>query len=160
MLEIINNNKKIIIKNSSKEDITIEYLTKEIFIWNLKIDLPWEYEKSWILLEAKEYNNEIFYNIVVEKKHIVVFFTDNFEIKEEIVDFFGDIDILFIPWTKESAKLFENIEAKVVIPFGEAKDIFLQTLGQNIEEVENYKIKSELEWLETIFINLKENSFC
>gem|GEM_PF-4267902 len=30
----------------------------------------------------------MFYNIIVEKKHILVFFVDNFEIKEEIIDFF------------------------------------------------------------------------
>jgi hypothetical protein len=30
----------------------------------------------------------MFYNIVVEKKHIIVFFTDTFEQKEEIIDFF------------------------------------------------------------------------
>jgi len=155
MLEINNNEKKIIIKNSSKDDIIIDYDKKEVFIWDLKIDMPWEYEKSGILVEAKLYSWEMFYNIVVEKKHIIVFFTDTFEQKEEIVDFFWDIDILFIPWTKEATKTFENIEAKTVIPFGETKDIFLQNLGQHIEEIETYKIKADIEWLETIFVNLK-----
>ncbi len=155
MLEINNNDKKIIIKNSSNDDLVINYESSEVSIWDFIIDMPWEFEKSGILLQAKKYNEEMFYNIIVEKKHILVFFVDNFEIKEEIIDFFWDIDILFIPWTKEATKVFENIETRTVIPFWEAKDIFLQNLWQHtLEEVETYKVKSELESLETIFVNL------
>ncbi len=155
MLEISNNDKKIIIKNSSDDNLVINYDNSEISIWDLVIDMPWEYEKSGILLLAKKYNEDMFYNIIVEKKHILVFFVDNFEIKEEIIDFFWDIDILFIPWNKESTKIFENIETRTVIPFWEAKDIFLQNLWQHtLEEVETYKVKSELESLDTTFVNL------
>ncbi len=154
MLDINNKESKIIIKNSSNCEVIIDYDKKEISIWDLLIDMPWEYEKSWILLEAKKYKENMFYNLTIEKKHILVFFTDNFEITEELVDFFWNIDILFIPWTKEAIKIFENIEAKIVIPFWEAKDIFLQNLWQHIEEKENYKIKWDVENLETEFVNL------
>jgi len=39
--------------------------------------------------------------------------------KEEITSFFGDVDILLIVGTKNSPKIVENIEARVVVPFGE-----------------------------------------
>jgi hypothetical protein len=38
-------------------------------------------------------------------------------------------------------KLYENIEAKIVVPYGEEKAIFLNTLGQHKEEVETYRVK-------------------
>jgi hypothetical protein len=67
--------------------------------------------------------------------------SDSFELKEEILSFFGDVDILLITGTKDAAKVFENIEAKLVIPYGEGKDIFLNTLGQHTQEVDSYKVK-------------------
>jgi len=57
------------------------------------------------------------------------------------LSFFGDVDVLIIISSKEAAKIFESIEAKMVIPYGESKDMFLHTLGQNIEEVKSYKVK-------------------
>jgi hypothetical protein len=62
---------------------------------------------------------------------------------------------LIIRGSKESAKLFENIEAKLVVPYTESKDIFLNTLGQHIEEVASYKIKAELSIDVTEFVNLE-----
>jgi hypothetical protein len=35
---------------------------------------------------------------------------------------------LIIIGSKEACKLFESIEAKIVLPYGESKDIFLNTL--------------------------------
>jgi hypothetical protein len=46
--------------------------------------------------------------------------------------------------TKNSPKIVENIEARVVIPFGEGKDVFLNTLGQHKEEIDTFKLKAEL----------------
>jgi hypothetical protein len=90
----------------------------------------------------------------VDSKRLIIISSDNFELKEEILSFFGDVDVLIITGTRESAKIFESIEAKLVIPYGESKDLFLHTLGQNIEEESSYKVKNEFSLDSTEFVNL------
>ena len=143
------------IESDSKWIIYFDEETKEVKIWDLIVSYPWEYEKSGILLEVKEYSWELFYSFAVDSKHIFFVLTDNFELKEESVSFFWDVDVLSIVWTKKSVNIFENIEARVVIPYGEGKDLFLQSLGQNISPVSNYKLKSDLSLENTEFVNLE-----
>lgn len=143
------------IESDSKWIIYFDEETKEVKIWDLIVSYPWEYEKSGILLEVKEYSWELFYSFAVDSKHIFFVLTDNFELKEEIVSFFWDVDVLIIIWTKKSVNIFENIEARVVIPYGEGKDLFLQSLWQNISPVSNYKLKSDLSLENTEFVNLE-----
>lgn len=143
------------IESDSKWIIYFDEETKEVKIWDLIVSYPWEYEKSGILLEVKEYSWELFYSFAVDSKHIFFVLTDNFELKEEIVSFFWDVDVLIIVWTKKSVNIFENIEARVVIPYGEGKDLFLQSLGQNISPVSNYKLKLDLSLENTEFVNLE-----
>lgn len=155
MLEIFNKNNIINIKNSDNVFVNINIDKKEVFIWEYFIDFPWEYEKSWILMEVLEYDNKMFYNFLVEWNTVVVIFDDNFDLKEEIMNFFWDVDVLLVVWTKNSPKIVENIETRVVIPFWEWKDVFLHSLSQHKEEIEVFKLKSDL-WIEnTEFINLK-----
>lgn len=142
------------IESDSKWIIYFDEETKEVKIWDLIVSYPWEYEKSGILLEVKEYSWELFYSFAVDSKHIFFVLTDNFELKEEIVSFFWDVDVLIIVWTKKSVNIFENIEARVVIPYGETKSIFLQTLGQNREKVSSFKLKWEYSPDNTEFVNL------
>ena len=143
------------IESDSKWIIYFDEETKEVKTWDLIVSYPWEYEKSGILLEVKEYSWELFYSFAIDSKHIFFVLTDNFELKEEIVSFFWDVDVLIIVWTKKSVNIFENIEARVVIPYGEGKDLFLQSLGQNISPVSNYKLKSDLSLENTEFVNLE-----
>ena len=143
------------IESDSKWIIYFDEETKEVKIWDLIVSYPWEYEKSGILLEVKEYSWELFYSFAVDSKHIFFVLTDNFELKEEIVSFFWDVDVLIIVWTKKSVNIFENIEARVVVPYGEGKDLFLQSLWQNISPVSNYKLKSDLSLENTEFVNLE-----
>lgn len=143
------------IESDSKWIIYFDEETKEVKIWDLIVSYPWEYEKSGILLEVKEYSWELFYSFAVDSKHIFFVLTDNFELKEEIVSFFWDVNVLIIVWTKKSVNIFENIEARVVIPYGEGKDLFLQSLWQNISPVSNYKLKSDLSLENTEFVNLE-----
>ena len=143
------------IESDSKWIIYFDEETKEVKIWDLIVSYPWEYEKSGILLEVKEYSWELFYSFAVDSKHIFFVLTDNFELKEEIVSFFWDVDVLIIVWTKKSVNIFENIEARVVIPYGEGKDLFLQSLGQNISPVSNYKLKADLSLENTEIVNIE-----
>jgi len=155
MLDIFYENDNLIIQNSDKKNINFDYKQKKVLLDGYDVSFPWEYEKSGILLEVKEYKDNLYYNFLIDGKHLVIITEDNFEITEEISDFFGDVDILVIVWTKEATKIFENIEAKIVIPYWEAKDIFLQSLGQHIEELDTYKQKGELPFDTTEFVNLK-----
>jgi len=84
-----------------------------------------------------------------------IVYSDSFELKEEIVSFFWDVDILIIIWTKDAVKIFENIEAKVVIPYWEGKDIFLNTVGQHSEAVKVFKVWADLDGDRTEFVNLE-----
>ena len=156
MIEINNKSRVIVISDSDKKEVVFDVNSLNVQIDWFDVSYPWEYEKSWILLEVKEYEENLFYKFLIESKNIVIVSTDNFELKEEILSFFWDVDILVIIWSKQSAKIFESIESKLVIPYWEWKDLFLNTLGQHIEEVENYKIKSELDVDRTEFVNLVE----
>jgi len=155
MIEIKNKGWTITIVDSNKVEIKFEPIDNNVYLEWFDVSYPGEYEKSGILLEVKEYADKLFYHFIVESNHIVLINTDQLELKEEILSFFGDVDILLITGSKDSAKLFESIEAKIVVPYSEGKDIFLNTLGQHIEEVASYKIKADLPFDTTEFVNLE-----
>lgn len=155
MIEIYNKENKVHIKNSDNVVVSLNTQNNMVSIADYTIDFPWEYEKAGVLLEVLESQEKLFYSFLIEGKVVVVIFDDNFEMKEEVMSFFWDVDILLIVGTKNAPKIVENIEARVVIPFGEGKDLFLHTLSQHKEEIEVFKLKWEM-WLETTeFVNLK-----
>ncbi len=156
MIEIsYKNDHTLCIKNADKKDVFFEIDDKKVFLEDFDVSFPGEYEKSGNLLEVKEYTDLLFYKFLIDGKHICIVTSDSFELKEEIVGFFGDVDVLIIIGTKDAVKIFENIEAKVVIPYGEGKDIFLNTLGQHSEAVKIHKVGSDLDGDRTEFINLE-----
>ena len=155
-MEIKNNDWLIKIISNSKNEINFNTATSEVYIDDLNVNHPWEFEKAWILLEVKEYNNILFYSFSFDWKHLVIISNDSFEIKEEILSFFWDVDVLIITWSKQSAKIFENIEARLVVPYWEWKHTFLSTLWQHPEPVPNYKVKWELSDSSNEFVNLEE----
>lgn len=154
-MEIFYKNDDLIIQNSNKKNIILNTVNSDVKIENFSVSAQWEYENSWILAEVKSFSNLFFYKFTTDFYKIIVITGDNFELNEEILPFFGDIDLLVLPWTKNSAKLYDDLEAKAVLPYGEWKDIFFNSLSQNIEEIETFKLKWELSWDTTEFINLK-----
>ena len=155
MVDIFYKWKSLIIENSDKKWVDFNTDTKQVTLDWFDVSFPGEYEKSNILVETKEYLKNLFYHFLIDWKHLVIITEDSFEMKEEVSDFFGDVDILVIVWTKEACKIFENIETRVVIPYWEWKDIFLNNLGQHSEEVSLYKQRWELPFDTTEFVNLK-----
>lgn len=155
-MEIKNNGKFLQLESDNKSIISLDKENLTLKIDDFDVSYPWEYEKSGILLEVKEYEEKLFYSFSVDSKHILFVLTDTFELKEEILSFFWDVDLLIIFSGKNSVKIYENIEARVVVPFWEAKDIFLQNLWQKKEELSSYKIKWDLPTENTEFVNLKE----
>jgi len=154
MIEIYNKWDNLIIENEKKE-IVFNTTSLNVLLDGFDVTYPGEYEKSWTLLEVIEYSNTLFYKFIVDSKRVLIVTKDNFDLKEEILSFFWDVDVLIIAWTKEAANIFESIEAKIVVPYWESKWLFLTTLGQHIQEEESIKIKSELPIDSTLFINLK-----
>jgi len=154
MLNIKYKDKDLIIVDPEKKEVIFNTENNEVLLDGFNISYPGEYEKSGILVETKQYWENLFYNFLIDKKRLIIVNNDKFELKEEILEFFGDVDVLIIVGSKEAAKLFESIEAKLVIPYWEGKDIFLNTLWQNIEEVSSYKIKNEFSLDSTEFVNL------
>lgn len=154
MIEISNKWWIISALTKTKSIITLDINSLDVKIDDLNVVHPWEYEKSGILLEVKEYNNILFYSFTIEWKHLLIITNDSFDLKEEILSFFWDVDVLIITGSKESAKIFENIEARVVVPYGDWKSTFLTTLGQHIEEVKFYKVKWDFSLDSTEFVNL------
>ncbi len=156
MIQIAYKNNALILENADKKQVTFDTTTLDVQIDGTSVSHPGEYEKSEILVEVKEYSEALFYNFLIGGKHVLIVPKDSFELKEEILSFFGDVDILLITGTKEAAKVFESIEAKLVVPYGEGKDVFLNTLGQHSEEVDSYKAKSDLPIDATEFVNLAQ----
>ncbi len=154
MIEIFNKSGVISVETSSKSKIILDTNSFEVSIDNLNVVHPGEFEKSGILLEVKKYAAKLFYSFTIEGKHLVIINDDVFDLKEEILSFFGDVDILIIIGSKESAKIFENIEARLVVPYGSWKTTFLTTLWQHIEEVKSFKVKWDFSLDSTEFVNL------
>ena len=154
MLEIFNENTLLKVKNSDNKVIVVDTVNKKVSIDDFGIDYPGEYEKSWILSEVFEFEQKLFYSIHNEQKLIMVIFDEVNEIKEELLEFFGDVDVLLVAWTKNMQKLIENIETRVVIPFGEGKDVLLNTLWQHKEEISSFKLKQEMWEENTEYVNL------
>jgi hypothetical protein len=110
-------------------------------IEGMKIDFPGEYEKSGILVHVADHPSGLLFSLRMEDRDVAYVETDVLEITEEIADFFRDVDLLVLKGTKNAVKLFENLEARLVVPYGEEKDAFLAALGQNVEPTAKYKTR-------------------
>lgn len=91
----------------------------------------------------------------MEDRDVAYIGTDALEITEEIADFFRDVDLLVFKGNKNAVKLFENLEARLVVPYGEEKSSFFAALGQNLEPVSKYKTREiDFEGEATGFVHL------
>ena len=145
----------IAIKNSDKKEIFFNIESRQVLLEDFDASHPGEYEKGGNLLEVKEYTDLLFYKFLIDAKHVCIIYSDSFELKEEIVSFFWDVDVLIIVGTKDAVKIFENIEAKLVVPYGEGKDVFLNSVWQHSEAVKSFKVWADLDGDRTEFVNLE-----
>lgn len=151
-MELSLKNGNVVVVSDKKE---IEFLPSAMSLDGLMIDFPGEYEKSGFMLNFHEIQEKKLFVVRVEGHNIAYIPTDTLEITEEVVDFFGNIDVLVILGDKNSTKIFENLETRIVVPYGQEADIFLTSLGQNIESVDKYKSKeSDFENDGVIFVKL------
>ena len=122
----------------------------------LTIDMPGEYEKSGILLQTRRIDGILIHELQVERKIVGYIPASVTEASEWIIAFFDNLDILLVSGSKNDNKILEALESRVVIPYGESRDSFLQSVGQSeLEAIEKYKSKeADFGGETTIFVRL------
>ena len=151
-MEFLEKNSSLVIVSDKKE---IAFSKSSLSLDGMTIDYPGEYEKSGFLVSVMEAGENLLFSVRIEDHDIAYIGTDSLEITEDIADFFNNTDILVLPGTKNAAKIYENLDSRIVVPYGEEKNILLSTLGQNVEGVARYKTKeADFEGDNTLFVNL------
>ena len=92
MLEIFNENTLLKVKNSDNKIIVVDTVNKKVSIDDFGIDYPWEYEKSWILIEVKEYKNDYKFFLLFSFSIIILIFLiqimfDSYFIEERLTSY-------------------------------------------------------------------------
>lgn len=152
-MDITSRDNRIVITSDKKEIVFQD--PSSIILDGMVIDFFGEYEKSGFLATFHEVEGKPLFTLRVEGKNIAYVPTDTLEITEKVVDFLGNIDMLVLPGDKNATKIFENLEARMVVPYGEETPVFLSSLGQNIEMVEKFKTKeSDFESEATVFVRV------
>jgi hypothetical protein len=142
-----------VVITSDKREIVLS--ENSVTIDGMKIDFPGEYEKSDILVHVAEHSPHLLFSLRLDGRDVAYIASDELEITEEVADFFRDMDILVLKGTKNAVKLFENLEARMVVPYGEEKSVFLATLGQNVEATPKFKTKeADFDGEAVTFVNL------
>lgn len=151
-MEIIAKNWDVVFVSDKKD---IRFTDTKIIIDGKTLDFPGEYEKSGFLAQIVESKSKLFFTVRIEDKNVAYIPYDDAEITEEIGDLFRNINILVIKWSKNSIKIYENLEVQYVIPYWDQKDIFFSTLWQHPEAVKSYKVKELVNDNEIVFINIE-----
>jgi len=122
----------------------------------LAITMPGEYEKSGILLQTRLIGENLVHELQIERKIVGYVPPEVLEASEEIIAFFDELDVLLVSGSKSDVQIFETLEARMVVPFGEFRDAFLQTVGQaGLEAVDKYKTKeADFSGETTVFVKL------
>ncbi len=154
MIHLSYKNNELYIQDSDGSSVVFSPESSKVMLDWFDVNHPGEYEKAGILLEVKDYNDTLFFKFLVDGKHVAIVTSDSFEITEDILWFFGDIDVLIIVGTKQAVKVFENIEAKLVVPYGDGKEVFLNTVWYQWEPETKHKVGADLSGDSTEFIYL------
>ena len=151
-MEFIEKASALVIVSDKKE---IAFADDSVTIDGMMIDYPGEYEKSGFLASVMEEGGKLLFSVHIEDHDVAYMSTDTLEITESITDFFSNTDVLILPGTKNATKIYENLDGRIVVPFGSEKNTFLAALGQNVEAVARYKTKElDFEGESTVFVNL------
>jgi hypothetical protein len=152
-MEIYLSSEELPLISFNKKEVILK--AKSVVLDGMEIDVPGEYEKSEIGLHVAEFQEKPVFQLRIEGTNIAFIPDETLEINEAVTEFLGNIDILIIPGTKASQKLYENLETSVVVPYGPMRGQFLNALGQAVDPIKKYKPK-ESDFINetTLFINL------
>lgn len=132
-------------------------LGSPISIDDYAIDYPWEYEKSGIIAEVRDYGDSQVLRFTAGD-HTILYLPDSIEsLTSDMTQFAGDVDILIVPGKKDLHKVIESIDARVVVPYGPSKSGLFAAFGQSLEEESKRTLKvADFDDEKTIFVNLSE----
>ena len=141
---------------SEKREILLE--SDAVSVDGMRFDFTGEYERAGVGVEVRMVAGVFVATLHIERKNIAYIAAEIAEVPEDIVEFFGNIDILLLPSGRHITKLYEILEARIVIPFGESAHEALTALGQaNAEPMPRYRSKeSDFDADTTRFIYLSE----
>lgn len=127
--------------------VTIESQKKEIILreWRcvldtMEIEAPWEYEKWGFLLYAHSAWEGLIFQFQIEW-YTCWYMAHSFEnITPDMLDFFGDLDILFASWVQEVKAILEKIDPRLFVLFASSpKD--MDTVFPDIPWVTKWKVR-------------------
>ena len=126
---------------SEKKVISLD--PTHITLDNLVIDCPGEYEKSGILMYVRQHDGIMYAYFRVEGYWLGFISSVPQEIPADILDFFGQLDILVAPFAKSEQKFIEQIEPKMLVSFAESSSDLVQILGNELNTDGSYKLKAQ-----------------
>jgi len=135
---------------------TVRFAPEGLEVDGLTIEMPGEYEKSGILLQTKFIGEILVHELQIERKVVGYVPAEILEASEELVGFFDELDLLCISGSKSDIQIFETLEARMVVPYGEFRENFLSSVGQaSLEAVEKFKTKeADFNGETTVFVKL------
>ncbi len=138
---------------SEKKTITFE--SDSITVDGMRIDFPGEYEKSGFGIQVTDIGSLV-YELQIEGKTIAFIPESIVDGDETLAGAFHDIDLLLIYGSKDSVKLVELLEPRMVVPYGENIDALLIPMGQwALEWVDKHKTKEiDFEGENVVFVKL------
>lgn len=125
---------------SHKKHIVLD--SENVLLDEMKIDCAWEYEKSGFLLYVRKWEQEYIFHFRIEGYWIGYIPAHLTEIDSEKLSFLGQLDILLMPAGKDSQKVIEQIDPKMIITYGEKSGEVPALFGESYEPVQKYKLKS------------------
>lgn len=120
---------------------------KEILLTNsicrvdgMPLEIAWEYEKWGFLCYAYESSAWLVYRFQIEGKIGAYITSASIDSPPELMDFLGDIDILFVTWGLDLKSSIEKIEPRMIIALWEQSASLASALGASLP-VDKYKLK-------------------
>lgn len=146
--------------------LKIESEKKEILIWNgtcmldtMLIEVPWEYEKGGFLLYASLHAWKLIFQFQIEGYSCAYIGDSSSELSTDILDFLGDLDILFLSWVDEVKWILGKIDPRLVVVF-DASPKDLESVFPGITWVQKWKLRESdfsLEKTNCIFLQTEKS---
>lgn len=125
---------------SEKKEIILQ--NDAIILDGFLVDVPGEYEKGGFLLYVREYEGIRLAHFRVEGYWCGYMSDIPESMSGDMLDFFGQLDILFAPIEKKHQSLLEQIEPRLLVSYGGGACEMPQVLGVSCEVVSQYRLKS------------------
>lgn len=127
--------------SSDKKNIIFENNT--VVLDEFFIDCPGEYEKSGFLLYVRDFDGCFCVHFRAEGEWLGYMSCIPSSSEQKILDFFGQLDILIAPFSREQKSLLDQIEPRMLVAYGEKSGDLATMFGSEIAPSDSYKLKSQ-----------------